>query len=87
MYSNLAHLPKQTLNFTNHSVSINYKTKYMENKNIELFETKPIRKVWHNEEWFFSLIDVIEVLTDSPTPHTYWEKLKKRELQLSPFWG
>ena len=59
----------------------------MENKNIELFETKPIRKVWHNEEWHFSLIDVIEVLTDSPTPHTYWEKLKKRELQLSPFWG
>ena len=54
----------------------------MENKNIELFETKPIRKVWHNEEWHFSLIDIIAVLTDSPIPRNYWSDMKRRDNQL-----
>ena len=52
------------------------------------FEGKPIRKIWHNDEWYFSIVDIIEVLTDSPSPNTYWEKLKSRELsQSSPIWG
>ena len=60
----------------------------MENQKIVLFQEKNVRCVWHNEEWHFSVVDVIEVLTDSPTPGTYWEKLKKRDLsQLSPIWG
>ncbi len=60
----------------------------MENQKIVLFQEKSVRRVWHNEAWYFSIVDVIEVLTDSPTPSTYWEKLKKRELsQLSPIWG
>ena len=54
----------------------------MENKEVTLFENKPIRKVWHNDEWFFSVVDVIEVLTDSPIPRNYWSILKKREPQL-----
>jgi DNA-damage-inducible protein D len=43
------------------------------------FEEKQIRKVWHNEEWYFSVVDIIEVLTDSPSPKTYWAKLKTKE--------
>ncbi len=55
----------------------------MKNENILIpFEGKEIRKVWHNDEWFFSVIDVIEVLTDSPKSSTYWGMLKKREPQL-----
>ena len=54
----------------------------MENKEVTLFENKPIRKVLHNDEWFFSVVDVIEVLTDSPIPRNYWSILKKREPQL-----
>lgn len=46
------------------------------------FEGKEIRKVWHEDQWFFSVIDVIEVLTDSPIPRNYWSILKKREPQL-----
>ena len=54
----------------------------MESNKIILFQEKQVRRVWHNEQWFFSVIDVIEVLTDSPKPHTYWSMLKKREVQL-----
>ena len=54
----------------------------MENKELTLFENKPIRKILHNDEWFFSVVDVIEVLTDSPIPRNYWSILKKREPQL-----
>lgn len=59
--------------------------------NIKLFNQRQIRSVWNEEEeqWYFSIVDVIEVLTDSPTPRQYWGKLKKREFdsqQLYPFW-
>lgn len=53
----------------------------MENK-VVVFENKHIRREWHNEQWYFSVIDVIEVLTDSPIPRNYWFILKKREPQL-----
>jgi DNA-damage-inducible protein D len=43
------------------------------------FEGKEIRKVWHNEAWYFSIIDVIEVLTGSTTPRRYWTDLKRKE--------
>ena len=46
------------------------------------FEEKEIRKAWHNEQWYFSIIDVIEILTDSSNPSNYWYMLKKRENQL-----
>ena len=42
------------------------------------FEGKEIRKIWHDEAWYFSIVDVIELLTDSPSPKTYWAKLKKK---------
>ena len=60
-----------------------------ENK-LVLFEGKKIRRVWHDGEWHFSVVDVVEVLTESPTPGKYWNKVKEREfveLQLSPIWG
>ena len=46
------------------------------------FEDIKIRKIWHNDEWYFSVVDIIEVLTDSSKPSTYWGMLKKRESQL-----
>ena len=45
---------------------------------IALFEQKKVRKTWHNEEWYFSVIDVIEVLTDSAIPKRYWTDLKRK---------
>ena len=46
------------------------------------FEGKEIRRIWHDEQWYFSVIDVIEVLTESKNYKTYWYVLKKREPQL-----
>jgi DNA-damage-inducible protein D len=55
-----------------------------ENKNkIVVFQEKNVRRVWHNEQWYFSVIDVIEVLTESPNPRKYWSVLKVREPQLA----
>ncbi len=60
----------------------------MEQRNdIILFQDRKIRKIWHNEEWYFSIIDVIEILTDSKDPSNYWTMLKKRENQLSTICG
>ena len=53
------------------------------------FDGKNVRRTWHNNEWYFSVIDVVEALTDSPTPRQYWGKVKDREfiqLELSPIW-
>ena len=51
-----------------------------QNDNIQLFENKRIRTAWdeEKEEWYFSIVDVVAVLTDSPNPQTYWRVLKKR---------
>ncbi|MFT4250241.1 MAG: Bro-N domain-containing protein [Candidatus Woesearchaeota archaeon] len=44
-----------------------------------VFEDKKIRRTWYKEEWYFSVIDVVKVLTDSNNPRNYWSMLKKRE--------
>ena len=61
------------------------------NHQLKLFEDSKIRSVWNEaeEQWYFSVVDVVKVLTDSPTPRQYWGKVKEREftnLQLSPIW-
>lgn len=56
---------------------------------IKLFEEKQIRSVWNDvvEECFFSLVDVIEVLTESTNPTDYLKKLRKRDLILGEYIG
>ena len=51
----------------------------MKNK-IQLFEEKKVRSAWNDEteEWYFSILDVVGVLTDSPNPRKYWSVLKTR---------
>ena len=46
----------------------------MDNDKLQLFENKAIRTAWdeEKEEWYFSIVDVVAVLTDSPNPQTYW---------------
>ena len=52
----------------------------MDQDRIQLFEDQPIRTAWdaEAEEWYFSIVDVIRVLTDSQSPTAYWRKLKQR---------
>ena len=51
-----------------------------QNDKIQLFEDKRIRTAWdeEKEEWYFSIVDVVGVLTDSVDPTAYWRKLKQR---------
>ena len=48
------------------------------NHKIVVFQEQNIRRIWHNEEWYFSVVDVIEVLTESTQPSRYWSDLKTR---------
>jgi DNA-damage-inducible protein D len=60
-----------------------------ENKTLVVFQDKKIRRSWYKKEWFFNVVDVVEALTDSPTPRQYWGKVKDREfvqIGLSPIW-
>jgi len=49
-------------------------------ESIRLFEERKVRAIWDNEqeEWYFSIVDVISILTDSPNPRKYWSVLKTR---------
>ena len=49
----------------------------MKNKLIA-FENKKIRRIWHEDQWWFSVVDVVAVLTDSKDAGAYWRKLKQR---------
>lgn len=50
----------------------------MDNTKIALFKGKRIRRVVHQNEWWFSIVDVIEALTDTDRPRKYWNDLKKK---------
>jgi hypothetical protein len=47
---------------------------------IQLFEQKQVRSLWDNEQekWYFSIVDVVGILTDSSNPNIYWKVLKNR---------
>ncbi len=52
----------------------------MNNQNLVLFESKQVRRFYDNEKdvWYFSVIDVVEILTGSSIPKRYWSDLKKK---------
>lgn len=49
-------------------------------ESIRLFEERKVRAIWDDEqeEWYFSIVDVIQILTDSADGRKYWNKLKQR---------
>ena len=55
----------------------------MKTTNIQLFEQKQVRSVWDEDEekWYFSIVDVVSILSDSENPQGYWRVLKKRLLK------
>lgn len=58
-------------------------------QDIKLFEEKKVRSVWDEEQekWYFCVVDVVEVLTDSVNPTDYIKKMKKRDPLLAQGWG
>ncbi|MEK7127345.1 MAG: Bro-N domain-containing protein [Patescibacteria group bacterium] len=53
-----------------------------QNNKIVLFQSRFIRRVWYQKEWYFSVIDIVTALTETPSPRQYWSVLKAREPQL-----
>lgn len=51
----------------------------MKKEAIKLFEERKVRTIWDDthEKWYFSIVDVVAILTDSSNPQTYWRVLKK----------
>lgn len=56
---------------------------------IKLFESKKVRTIWSSEQeqWYFSVIDVVAILTESSNPTDYIKKIRKRDDELSKGWG
>ena len=54
---------------------------------IIVFQEKTIRRTWHQNEWWFSIQDVVAVLTDSANPSDYIKKMRLRDKELSQGWG
>ncbi len=52
-----------------------------------VFEAREVRRVWHDEQWFFSVSDVVQVLTDSLNVKDYIKKMRGRDNELSVNWG
>lgn len=70
-----------------HAVSIDNDD--IDNSELEFFNDHSIRKVWHSgeEEWYLSVIDVVQVLTDSTDPKQYIKKMRSRDKELGTKWG
>ena len=58
-------------------------------ESIKIFEEKRIRTLWdeEHEKWYFSVVDVVQVLTDSVNPTDYLKKMRKRDPELGKFLG
>ncbi len=54
---------------------------------VVLFQEKTIRRTWHGSEWWFAIVDVVAVLTDSVQPEGYVKDLRRRDKELAKGWG
>ena len=52
-----------------------------------IFQEKTIRRAWHNEEWWFAVVDVVAALTDSADAKQYIKKMRRRDPVLDANWG
>jgi DNA-damage-inducible protein D len=63
------------------------KNKIDATKKIVVFEEKEIRRTWYDEQWYFVIVDVVVVLTDSVQPDGYIKDMRRRDPELSKGWG
>lgn len=61
--------------------------KLSQKKEIVLFEEKEVRRTWHDEQWYFAINDVVEVLTQTPNVSDYIKKMRLRDSELGKGWG
>ena len=64
-----------------------------ENKNIApqnkfvVFQGKEVRRSWYNDEWFYFLVDIVAILSESKNPTDYLKKIRKRDDELKSYIG
>ena len=58
-----------------------------EKKSLVVFQNETIRRTLHNGEWYFAVVDVVSVLTDSVNPTDYIKKIRRRDPILAQGWG
>ena len=58
-----------------------------EHNKLIIFQSKEIRRTWFKEDWYFSLVDIVGALTDSPNPTDYLKKMRKRDVELGSYIG
>lgn len=56
-------------------------------KEVSLFQNAPIRKVFHNNEWFYSIVDIISIIAGTNRPSQYWQDLKHKLLNIEGFYN
>jgi len=56
-------------------------------REVALFEKKQVRRVWHEKEWWFVIIDVVAILSESVDPLGYLKDIKRRDEEISKGWG
>jgi DNA-damage-inducible protein D len=54
----------------------------VDKKGLVVFQDRKIRRLWHDDQWYYSVIDIVAVLSESNNPATYWRVMKHREPQL-----
>lgn len=54
---------------------------------IIVFGAREIRRIWHDEQWFFSVVDIVAALTNSTDPKQYIKKMRRRDPELNAYWG
>ncbi|MFT4762035.1 MAG: DNA-damage-inducible protein D [Paraglaciecola sp.] len=58
-----------------------------EQNKLVVFQEKDIRRIWHQEEWWFAVLDIIEVLTDTTDPSQYFKRMRQRDEALKSYVG
>lgn len=56
-------------------------------KHITVFEEHEVRRTWHDEQWYFAIVDVVQILTDSVQPEGYIKDMRRRDEELFKGWG
>jgi len=59
----------------------------MTSNKLVIFQNKEIRRAWHEDEWYYSLVDIVEALTDSANATDYLKKTRKRDEELGSYLG
>ncbi len=61
--------------------------KILQKNRLVVFQDKEVRRAWHNDEWYYSLVDIVEILSESKNPTDYLKKMRKRDKELKNYIG